>query len=577
MPNTDGSYIITIEENEGDCEDAIRQGRAVVRKVSMFSTLHASLCQENIQVTANFPTLANQQSLQEYVRTILQVPEVVHSKALLEFFSALPEDAAKEEPSTTSLQCVQYLLPGIQSPTYHPVPRFGSYQQTTDTILPGWWLVWYLHSHTPVTLEVSVIPQEGVAQEQLIHNETCESSCSFGSYRVLTEPSRAVLKVTGRTVLSGSTSRNIFLEYDTIPHLAFVAACTAANDVITAAENRRRAPLWARILDSDQHLTICVQSWDDADTQPTSTDELNVPTGPTVEALNSDPSDEVMTLQRQLQTWKVTCDTLRQDLATSQGLVAKLNQRLEIAGSERRVWNVVRSELQVELSRLAEELDTEKKKRVQAMTDLEEARHMLGEVSGQVKLMELRDDTGSYSSAAKHELDELRQVVTKLESDLRTERCKSERLERESHDEIKLTGEIFTDKPFLESIGKIEKSANARVAKATDDVHEATMAQRALEYRVRHLEQEKRRARVPNQSPEPERLIKDRLSGLALDNDFSHFQHPDPRLNQQLLTLRDRHRKLSNLVAQSPDNLKNREILHMLEKAIHDIVSNSTA
>lgn len=115
------------------------------------------------------------------------------------------------------------------------------------------------------------------------------------------------------------------------------------------------------------------------------------------------------------------------------------------------------------------------------------------------------------------------------------------------------------------------------MAKATDDVHEATMAQRALEYRVRHLEQEKRRARVPNQSPEPERLNKDRLSGLALDNDFSHFQHPDPRLNQQLLTLRDRHRKLSNLVAQSPDNLKNREILHMLEKAIHDIVSNSTA
>ena len=109
-----------------------------------------------------------------------------------------------------------------------------------------------------------------------------------------------------------------------------------------------------------------------------------------------------------------------------------------------------------------------------------------------------------------------------------------------------------------------------------DDVHEARMAQRALEYRVRQLEEDKHRARAPNLSPEPERLKKDNLSGLALDDEVENFRHPDPRLNQQLSILRDRHRKLSLLVAQSPDNLKNLEILHMLEKAINDIVSKST-
>ena len=64
---------------------------------------------------------------------------------------------------------------------------------------------------------------------------------------------------------------------------------------------------------------------------------------------------------------------------------------------------------------------------------------------------------------------------------------------------------------------------------------------------------------------------------VTLEPDIATFQHPDPRLNQQLSTLRDRHQRLSSLVAQNPGNAKNMEILAMLEKAVVDIVAKGNA
>lgn len=128
---------------------------------------------------------------------------------------------------------------------------------------------------------------------------------------------------------------------------------------------------------------------------------------------------------------------------------------------------------------------------------------------------------------------------------------------------------------FAESIDKIEKLADARVSMAMDELHQARMGQRALQQQIRQLEDEKRRIRALDAVPRPHTQPATRLPKLTLDPEIANFQHPDPRLNQQLSALRDRHQKLSTLVAQNPGNTKNMEILAMLEKAVLDIVAKS--
>ena len=129
---------------------------------------------------------------------------------------------------------------------------------------------------------------------------------------------------------------------------------------------------------------------------------------------------------------------------------------------------------------------------------------------------------------------------------------------------------------LAESIDAIESSADARIAKSTDELHEARMAHRALQHQIQQLEEEKRRIRALDVAPSRSHVRPaNLLPKLTLDPEILNFQHPDPRLNHQLSTLRDRHQKLSSLVAQNPGNSKNTEILAMLEKAVVDIVAKS--
>lgn len=427
MPNIDGdnrSYIVALQQHQTDVEDVIRQGTTVVRSVSQFRSLDASLrqesCKEVVQVVV-FPSTINQQSLQEYMQTILQMPKVIHSDALAVFLTVV--DNSTEEHST--LQCVQYLLPGIQSPTYEPIPRFGSYEQTIDTILPGWWLVWYLQSDAIVDFEVVATGTDGV--QELVHQETCEQDCCFGSYRVLSEPTRAVLKVRGRAIFFTGASK-VFVDSAAIPHEAFVAACTAANDANAAAEKRRHAPLLSLILDSDQ-VNVCIHVWKDENKQAVSEELTETPMLYHVDQLTT-LSDQVVSSEQQANELTSARDDLRKELANSQTLVKKMKQNLEMAASERRVWNVVRSELQSELSRLSREVETERNDKTRAVADLQEARQELREISGQLRLVELQGNTSSNTNWTKSQEEELKQARRKLESDLQTEKSRSEKLQR---------------------------------------------------------------------------------------------------------------------------------------------------
>jgi hypothetical protein len=103
------------------------------------------------------------------------------------------------------------------------------------------------------------------------------------------------------------------------------------------------------------------------------------------------------------------------------------------------------------------------------------------------------------------------------------------------------------------------------LAETRNDLHVAKMEQRILESQVKQLEKTRR----SDSSVMTPGLYRE------LDATVVSFEHPDPRLNKQLATLRDRHRKLSSILAQNPNHSKNLEILGMLEKAINDIVASA--
>lgn len=106
------------------------------------------------------------------------------------------------------------------------------------------------------------------------------------------------------------------------------------------------------------------------------------------------------------------------------------------------------------------------------------------------------------------------------------------------------------------------------MTKAQEEAHQAKVEQRALESQLRQIKGSSR--------AKPPRMPKKRVFGL--DPALANFKHPDPRLDEQLSTLRDRHAKLCTLMNQNPNgNAKNADIVAMLEKAIRDLVARGSS
>lgn len=123
------------------------------------------------------------------------------------------------------------------------------------------------------------------------------------------------------------------------------------------------------------------------------------------------------------------------------------------------------------------------------------------------------------------------------------------------------------------SIESIEQYAKERVILAKDEAHQTKMEQRQLENQVHQLKEEIRRLRSHPVS-KISTVSSNQTLFRKLDDNVANFQHPDPRLNEQLATLKDRHNKLNIMLAQNPSNTKNVQILGMLEKAMRDIVAS---
>jgi predicted nucleic acid-binding Zn-ribbon protein len=120
-----------------------------------------------------------------------------------------------------------------------------------------------------------------------------------------------------------------------------------------------------------------------------------------------------------------------------------------------------------------------------------------------------------------------------------------------------------------------ERSRDERkeLQKAYDEV---VARELVLQGEVRRLEKELQASLLPAKSITLQRGYSG--SGVHtrryLDKSITKFQHPDPRLNQQLVSLQDRHLKLSKLLSKDPNNLHHLELLGKIEKVILDIVAS---
>ena len=103
------------------------------------------------------------------------------------------------------------------------------------------------------------------------------------------------------------------------------------------------------------------------------------------------------------------------------------------------------------------------------------------------------------------------------------------------------------------------------------------MRERILQGEVRHLQRELQETRGQLKTQKTKHGNTRVRTRRHLDPLISTFQHPDSRLNEQLVTLRDRHEKLTKLLVQDPNNLQNLEILGRIEKVILEIVASAKA
>jgi hypothetical protein len=440
----DSRFLLTISQGERR-SDASENG--VIRSVSEFRILDVALRtsaaaeEEGMLDLAAFPESVDTESLQVYMQYLLGTPKVVHSDALASFLTVVKDEQEDHPPD---LEFVQYLLPGIQSPTFEPIPRFGSYQKAMDTILPGWWLVWYLAlegAETAVDFQVYTCGsgEAGGAAQELVHQEICTSLSTtrigdrrsdyyFGSYRVLSESKLALLKVTGRSVLVNSGGRKVFVDCAAIPHEAFKAACTAAKDANTSAKRRRQAPLLSVILNHPSQATVCVQREKNEEQ-----DDKAIPSEKEVKVVDVDQltalQEQFVILEQRASRLEAERDQVKEELTASSASVKEMTEKVTLAESERRVWNMVRAELQSELSRLSHGLEQEKSDKARVAQELQDTQQELQEVTVRLKLLELQSPGAVSSNGTESQLAELSSATRKLENDLKSETRKNETLE----------------------------------------------------------------------------------------------------------------------------------------------------
>lgn len=103
------------------------------------------------------------------------------------------------------------------------------------------------------------------------------------------------------------------------------------------------------------------------------------------------------------------------------------------------------------------------------------------------------------------------------------------------------------------------------------------MREKILQGEVRHLQRELQDTKGQPKTHKSEHGHPQVRTRRHLNTSISTFQHPDSRLNEQLVTLRDRHEKLTKLLVQDPNNVQNLEILGRIEKVIQDIVASAKA
>lgn len=313
--------------------------------------------------------------------------------------------------------------------------------------------------------------------------------------------------------------------------------------------------------------------------------------------------DVLRDLRRQLAKVRADRDRAVAELDRRSRLRVDDERKLRLLASEKRVWEISRTEIQSELNRLSERLASERREKSDVASKLEASETEIRQLKGQVTFLECRSvpreeeerRTREVVENAERVVEEMRGLVGSLEGEVAEWRGKCERLEAQ----------------LIEH----KRSSNELLVSARAEADEARMMQRILEGKVRALrrtesgtsrrgeggggggdDQNPSRAGSSSASPGGGKRRGPDVDGAsssaaaakttaaktssivepprALRPHLATYVHPDDRLNERLVELRERHAVLRSLLERDPTNERNLELIRKIEAAVSDIASS---
>lgn len=324
----------------------------------------------------------------------------------------------------------------------------------------------------------------------------------------------------------------VLLNVEVVSNEVIDVARLAVDEEMDRYKNRQRAPLLNEVLKStkDMKSVIIVQSLDNDD------DQLNA-------EKSLGPNFELMKKYK-LETDREQLSRIRAEKKVHylQQEIRNLREQIERHDAEKRIFNMAKRSFQAEVLETTEKLAQERKSRHACQQEISILKENL-------KMEKEENDTLRKQILRQKDIERLKEELISLKTEY------GESLHRNSMLEEKIV-EINRERDLLSSTLDDERLRHKQICvSARAEVDEAKMMQRILEGQIRALEKTSASPKKLKQSSTVEQ---------------THVN--DEKLKKQLVGLKARHEKLTDLLENDPDNEKYLSLISKLEIAIQNII-----
>eukprot|EP00815_Leptocylindrus_aporus_P005794 CAMPEP_0116072008 /NCGR_PEP_ID=MMETSP0322-20121206/14202_1 /TAXON_ID=163516 /ORGANISM="Leptocylindrus danicus var. apora, Strain B651" /LENGTH=707 /DNA_ID=CAMNT_0003560631 /DNA_START=146 /DNA_END=2269 /DNA_ORIENTATION=+ len=324
----------------------------------------------------------------------------------------------------------------------------------------------------------------------------------------------------------------VLLNVEVVSNEVIDVARLAVDEEMDRYKNRQRAPLLNEVLKStkDMKSVIIVESLDNGD------DQLNA-------GKSLGPNFELMKKYK-LETDREQLSRIRAEKKVHylQQEICNLREQIERHDAEKRIFNMAKRSFQAEVLETTEKLAQERKSRHACQQEISILKENL-------KMEKEENDTLRKQILRQKNIERLKEELVSLKTEY------GESLHRNSMLEEKIV-EVNRERDLLSSTLDDERLRHKQICvSARAEVDEAKMMQRILEGQIRALEKTSASPKKLKQSSTVEK---------------GHVN--DEKLKKQLVGLKARHEKLTDLLENDPDNEKYLSLISKLEIAIQNII-----